>query len=143
MNKQHLIDLIEECQRYCPSATKKAIEYYQGDDKFKIVAVMVDGGKLLYDSLLKTVRYYPPRDLEDSDRILDENKWRVEFSLKLNRTMIKEGMNQLWLSELSGVSPHTISSYLNCKSTPSAYNIHRLAKALGCSETYLTNFEEV
>ena len=69
-----------------------------------------------------------------------EKDWSKHFANNLIDMMNYRGMDQTYLSELSGVSQPSISNYMNGKGMPSGYVIHRLAKALRCDISDLIGF---
>lgn len=73
-----------------------------------------------------------------SEKIMSETEWRTEFSQMLQLTMLNQRLTQQKLSILSGVSQSSISRYINGKSTPSIFDLHRIAKAIGCSVDAIT-----
>ena len=90
-----------------------------------IIAVLKDGTKLEYHHMLRTVRKVPTYNGS-------EEEWRREFSRRLSFEMYERGFDQTYLAEASGISQTAISKYLHRKTTPSAYAVDRMARALGC-----------
>ena len=90
-----------------------------------IIAVLKDGTKLEYHHMLKTVRKVPTYTGS-------EEEWRREFSRRLSFEMYERGFDQTYLAEKSGISQVSISNYIKRKTTPSAYAVDRMARALGC-----------
>lgn len=80
-----------------------------------------------YDNSIRAVRRY--------DNI-DQESYRVEYSFKLRRALLHSEMTQLELSEITGISPQTISKYITGKSVPSLYHADKIAKALDSSLDY-------
>ena len=75
---------------------------------------------------------------EDLD--LDEDKWRDRFSRRLRHKLRGVGITRNDLSDMTGISTVTLSKYLNGITTPSTYNLDKIARALNCSIRYLTKF---
>ena len=71
-----------------------------------------------------------------------EVTWMHIFRENLTRMMIEENMNQVQLSDASGISQSTISKYLNGLQMPTAINIVNLSYALRCSADDLIDFGE-
>ena len=92
----------------------------------------------LNDSIEKNT--YPIYDPDENNILEDELEWRKMFSNRLCAKMHKFGYNQSLLSEATGISQVTISKYINCKATPTAYNVQKLAKALHCNSFELTEY---
>ena len=108
-------------------------------DVSEYTLTLTDGSKVIYDGLnscLRSVR----EERGDELSSMPEEDWRYKFSIKLNRRAQCRGMNQGDLSEESGISKVMVGKYLNGKSTPNAYNLAKLARALGCSVSDLVDF---
>ena len=90
-----------------------------------IIVQMRDGTKLEYHHMLKTLRQVPEYNGS-------EEEWRREFSRRLSFEMYERGFDQTYLAEKSGISQVSISNYIKRKTTPSAYAVDRMARALGC-----------
>lgn len=69
-----------------------------------------------------------------------EVTWMHIFRENLTRLMIEARMNQVQLSDASGISQATISKYLNGLQMPTAPSIVNLSYALGCSTDELIDF---
>lgn len=69
---------------------------------------------------------------------MTECEWRNEFASRLNRKMEQAFIDQTELSERTGISKVTLSSYMNGRSTPSVYNLRKIANALNCPFGYLS-----
>lgn len=135
--------IFDEFKLYFPSIAKESIkEWYLSDDG-EITIEYEDGGLVIYDNVDHTMRYISPDHKNFRLEDLDENRWRSEFGQRLCRMMRYNGINQKELSELSGISEHTISSYTLGRSTPSAYTLSRLARAFECQIEDLIKFEEL
>ena len=90
-----------------------------------IIVQMRDGTTLEYHHMLKTLRQVPEYNGS-------EEEWRREFSRRLSFEMYERGFDQTYLAEKSGISQVSISNYIKRKTTPSAYAVDRMARALGC-----------
>lgn len=104
----------------------------------EIIIMLKDGTKFRYDSIEKNT--YPIYDPDEDNILEDELEWRKMFSNRLCAKMHKFGYNQSLLSEATGISQVTISKYINCKATPTAYNVQKLAKALHCNSFELIEY---
>ena len=69
-----------------------------------------------------------------------EKQWIKEFARRLNFIMDRQSMNQLMLSEKTGISRSSLSYYLNCKRVPSVYTVRCLADALNTTVEFLSGF---
>ena len=105
-----------------------------------IVATLRDGTKIEYcdrDHTFNTVTKFYERD---SDTEIDEEAWRKEFGIKLRHAISDRGINQERLSDLTGISKQMLTRYVRGMSTPSAYNLSRLAEILKCDIRELCTF---
>lgn len=103
----------------------------------EITVKLDDGTRYCYN--WRTDRYRLVHDPLDTSEEMDELEWRSAFADNLYRKMNNLGYGNEWLSNATGISMVSISKYLNKKSTPSAYNIEKIARALRCSSSELTN----
>ena len=103
-------------------------------DYYKVV--FSNGDIIFYDSLENTFRSVSL----DNSHFDNEKKWCKEFSIRLNRTMKNRGIDQIKLSDLTGLSQSSISGYTRGVRSPSSYNCCLIAKALNCSLDYLQHF---
>lgn len=97
-----------------------------------------DGSRGVYDGVLHTFKYVPKHGYGD----LTEHRWNMELGNKINRTMLMRGYRLYELAEKSGISERTLSNIMNGHNTTSTYNLKKIAKALGVSVGYLTDFEK-
>lgn len=91
---------------------------------------------IFFDAFENSVNY--PSDF--TCQFNTERLWCREFSRRLIRAMNYRGIDQIHLSELTGISQASISGYARGVRPPSAYSISLIAKALGCSLDYLQRF---
>lgn len=108
--------------------TAKLTESYRKTGLFELTVKLTDGSAVLYDDILHAIRRLP----KDANK-LSETEFRREFAFRLGNIMKHKCINQMDLSEKTGISQTTISGYLNGKGTPSFYNVDKIAKALKCS----------
>ena len=94
----------------------------------EILLRLENGEELIFDEMDKTLRTLPPDKYS-----LSEEQCRNEFGIRLRKTLQRCNMSQLELSEITGIYQPQISNYISGKSTPSFYNVDKIAKALGCS----------
>jgi DNA-binding Xre family transcriptional regulator len=100
---------------------------YRVTDLGEVVAYLSDGTVVMYDDLEKTIRQLP------TDHDQTEDDYRREFSFRLSKLLFHRGMTQEELAVKTGISNVSISNYIQRKATPSSYNVHKIANALGCS----------
>lgn len=111
---------------------------YELYDDDSILIQMIDGYTIWYDSIFKACRYLRP----DNDGDIDDAVWRKMFGLFLQRRMRKRGVLQRELSEMTGISTVTLSSYMQGKSLPNVLNLKRLADALDCTMDDFVHFPD-
>lgn len=122
----------EFIDRY-PELADKLVDWYPSA-QMEITVKLDDGRKYAYDWMNKsTYLLYDPEETVD----MDEIEWRKTFSKNLTRKLRNFGMAQDELSYITGISQVAISKYINCKTTPSTYNLRKIAKALRCSTNEL------
>lgn len=118
-----------------PELAEDIIDWYPSA-QLEITVKLRDGRKFAYDWMAKAA--WSIHDPEDDLEELSEMDWRTIFSKNLLRKMRNIGMSQDDLSCITGISQVAISKYIHCKSTPSTYNVGKIAKALKCSIGELT-----
>lgn len=133
-------DVFEEFKRMCPWAAGKVKKWYSTEDMV-IVIELNDGSAIQYDYILKTFRSAPSlNELKEKCAPNTEEKWRREFAIRLYKKIRIKGISLDELSWVSGVSVGSISNYVNGVSTPTVYNVRKLADALGCKVGELVDF---
>lgn len=139
MKSRLYLDIFEEFKKMCPWASRKIISWHPSGE-LEITAVLDDGSAIQYDYIFKSFRSAPSIDiLKENRKPNNEDSWRREFSIKLYRKMKVEGMTQDDLSWKSGISAGSIANYVNGVSTPSAYNVYKIAEALKCQASELVD----
>lgn len=128
-------EMFEDFKRRSPLDAYKAIDWYTFD-MTQLIIELEDGTKILYDNIDKTYRYLK-RIYEDED---EENRWKYEFSQRLQKKMQLRAIGQDALSNISGISRPMISRYVSGRSIPSLYNAEKIARALNVSLTELVRF---
>ena len=101
------------------------VDYYK--------ATLDDGSFIFYDAIEHCVRYMSQEEAEFDS----EDSWRQEFSRRLIWMMNTRGVDQIKLSEATGISQSAISNYTRGTRTPSAYSCSVIAQALNCSLDFL------
>lgn len=117
---------------------KEEVESFELYDDDSILIYLKDGRTLWYDPILKTGRL-----VRMNGKVTpDEKEWNSHFGISLQRRMRQKGVLQYELSEMTGISVVTLSSYINGKRKPSGHNIALIAQALGCTERDLMHFPD-
>ena len=117
----------ENMKMYFPFLAKEAVEF-KDDGKFELIVKLKSGEVISYDDLEKTIRNLPG----NSD-CMTENECRTEFGIRLRNIMFRKGITQAELSSMTGITQTMISKYITGKTSPSFYNVDKIAKALRCS----------
>ena len=86
----------------------------------------VNGERLIYDEVARTIRRYSVCDD-------DESRLRKEFGIRLRKMLYFKGVSQEELSEQTGLSKVTLSKYMNGRSIPNYFKAKKIADALECS----------
>ena len=108
--------------------TAEKVSSWDQINSTEILLRLENGEELIFDEMDKTLRTLPPDKYS-----LSEEQCRNEFGIRLRKTLQRHNMSQLELSEITGIYQPQISNYISGKSTPSFYNVDKIAKALGCS----------
>lgn len=105
-------------------------------DAFKFLLVMDDGRKYIFDSVFESINEFDYCHFDEM-RDITELEWRERFAKKLTRKLVQQNLSQAILSRRTGISRHSIANYLEGKTTPSFYNVAKIARTLGCSPSEL------
>lgn len=124
--------MLTRFEMFYPIAYKRATSFEESGSN-SIIAILDDGTRVEYNDLMKTIRTVIPYDGT-------EESWKREFSHRLVEKMVSRGYDQTLLSEESGVSQQSISLYVHRKKLPTAYTVSKLARALNCRPSDLTDF---
>lgn len=114
-------------ETYFPFIAEQAVGYFE-NGSFELLIELNNGSVVSYDEIEHSIRYLP----QDSNN-LTEAECKNEFGIRLNRIMRRKGITQFELSEMTGITQPAISNYMTGKTTPSFYNVDKIAKALDCS----------
>lgn len=72
--------------------------------------------------------------------ICNEKEFKKEFGERLRKLIEKSGMDQLTVSERSGVSHNVLQKYIRGANLPSAQSVINLKYALNCDYEDLIGF---
>lgn len=122
-NARELLEL-----RY-PSLYADAIEFIR-IGPFELIIKTRDGRIWLYDDSEGTVI-----NLDPNRSSISEESFGYQFGMRLKRMMVLKNVNQEELSDMTGISRVTISHYINGRTSPTFYNVDKIAMALGCEFT--------
>lgn len=107
-------------------------------DETRIIIEMDEGYHYIYDMSDDSLNLFLNR--EETEELLPEEEWLERFGRRLCYKMKKARISQGELSEMTGISKVSISKYMNGRAMPSAYNIKKIARCLGCYYRELTDF---
>lgn len=110
----------------------KEIEEMKFTGRNELTVFLKNGEIIKQDTLNNQYLHIVQRPYPDED-VLNENQYRSELSYALNVRLSGKFMSQKDLSERTGISEPMISMYLRGKTTPSSYNLAKIARALECS----------
>ena len=117
-----------------PDICDQAVNIHD-NGKLELEIELEDGRVALYDHIDDRLRILP----NDSNN-MTKQECLTEFGFRLKRTMLFKGINQITLSEITGISQPTINGYINGTINPTFYNVDKIAKALRCSMDELRYF---
>lgn len=112
---------------YFPSEWCHAVNYWK-NCAYELYVQLDDGKTLAFDFIDKTIHVVKP----DSKQISDVERIN-EFGRRLRRLMHAKGLTQNDLSEITGISQATISSYITGRVVPSFIKVDKICRALNCS----------
>lgn len=124
--------IFDRFKMYYPSIAEQAVSYKQ-KSIYVIFVTLHDGSVIEYNDLMNSFRTVVPYDES-------EESWKREFAHRLVELMVDNGFDQSYLSEASGVSQQSISNYIHRKTMPTGFVIDKLARALHCEVSDLTEF---
>lgn len=121
------ITIYENFKRYFPLLEPEVVDYHVNGDLDMMVVKLKDGSSLVYDDCTNAIRNLP-----SDDRSMTEKECRREFGMRLRRIMNLKGVTQEQLSVMTGIQQSQLSNYINGKTSPSFYNVDKIARALDC-----------
>lgn len=120
----------------CHSHVKDTVKWEKLEGGY-YKATLRNGDVIFFDVTDRIDRY-----LKAAEAKFDTEKtWLREFSRRLNYAMKRAEVNQLELSNRTGISQSALSSYLNCRRVPSAYTLSLLAASLKTTTQFLSSFK--
>lgn len=130
----------ENFTRTLPSAAEKVVDWWPSG-RFEITMKLEDGSRVIYNDLNNTSRFV--RHETFNADISSEDEWKNIFASRLTDLMRVNFISAGELSDRTGLSRQIVSSYINGRRIPNGYNLVKIAKAIGCSVTELTEFVEL
>jgi DNA-binding Xre family transcriptional regulator len=122
-----LDQLIEEFNLFFPNFNAHAVDYELTGDWWLTVK-MDDGSAYIYDDLENSIRRIP-----DDPNNMTEAQCLHEFGIRLKLLLQRRFISQGELADRIGISPVTLSGYINGKHSPGFHIVDKIAKELGCS----------
>lgn len=130
-------EILEDFRKHFPALTKEEIKKVEYLGMWILEIHYVNGSIGLYDAILHTFKYVPKNGYGE----ISKNRWNLELGAKINRTLLMRGYQLYELAERTGISERTLSNIINGHHTTSTYTLVQIAKALGVTIGYLTDFE--
>ena len=124
--------IFDRFEMYYPSIAEQAVSWEQKSN-YVIFVTLSDGSIVEYNDLMNSFRTVVPYDGS-------EESWKREFAHRPVELMGDRGFDESYLCEASGVSQQSISNYIHRKTMPTGFIIDKLARALGCDVSELTEF---
>ena len=121
--------LIEGFNLYNKTLSKIAVNYEMLDCA-NLLVTLDDGRRVIYNDTSTGSRI-----LSDRNNFTDD-EYKRELGYRLYYLMRRKFITGKELSEMTGISEHTISTYVCEKTIPSAANLERIANALGVDIGY-------
>ncbi len=135
-SKDYWCPIYEEFTNQYTDIAENVVNWYPSGQS-EITIKLKDGRYCVYDFMHKyNLRIRQKNDIDSQDSN-NEEEWRTKLSKNLRRKLYNTATNQDMLAMKTGISEHTISKYVRGKSTPTAYNLYKIARALNCSVTEL------
>lgn len=123
-------------EQHYPELSDRMVDWYPSG-QMEITVKLDDGSILKYDWMGATIEHI--RVPNDFINDYDEAYCKERFGYNLRNKMRHMGISQDELSYLTDISKVSLSKYMNGKASPTVYNLLRIAKALRCSVSELTN----
>lgn len=138
---EHYYEIYETFKKCFPKE-KDNIADWRPSVKNEIVVYLKNGDALYFNGINKSFGYLKHYDVDErGDYIISDEDLKIEFGNKLSRLMYARHMNQRSLSERTGIASPVISHYITGRNLPDFKNLRRLAAALECSVSELTDFD--
>ena len=133
--------IFDEFCKMCPWAAKDVKKWYPSENEMEITIELRDGSAMQYDYILKCFRSGASlKELLESRKVTNEEEWRMEFAIRLFKKMQIKGWTQEDLAWDTNISQGSIAKYVNGITTPSAYNVWKMARVMNCPITDLVDF---
>lgn len=107
--------------------------------RFDIEIILNDGTRLHYDFFRRSVRRIIERPINDLLR--NKELYKKEFGRRLKLILRDKMITQKMLSEMTGISENTISSYISGRRMPEAWAIDMISSVIPCTTDELMGIE--
>lgn len=119
--------IFENLVLYFPNIADQMVKS-RGDGNGGLIVNLRNGDTIFYDDINKSIRNLPR-----NSNSMTEEECRKEFGIRLRKLMFRKGVTQAELSDMTGIQQSALSNYITGKTSPSFYNVDKIAKALECS----------
>lgn len=138
---EYYYEIFETFKKYFPSEIDNIVDW-RPSLRNEIIVYLKNGDVMYFSRNNNRYGYVKQYEVnEQGDYIMSDEDLKIEFSNKLKRLMQARYMNHRILSEKTGITMAVISHYVNGRNLPDFKNLRRLAAALECSVSELTNFD--
>ena len=124
--------IFESFQLYFPAIADDVVDWYPSGSE-EITAILKDRSRVIYNAFDQVLR-----TIDDAEIVEDD--WVKEFGRRLDKQIRFNFTSQKELADKTGISTSAISNYIKGKGNPSMCTVLKLAAALNCSVTSLTDF---
>nr|WP_296955285.1 helix-turn-helix transcriptional regulator [uncultured Mediterraneibacter sp.] len=125
INKDYWTPILNDFINDYPNMGDEIAKWYPCG-RYEICIELKNGRKYIYDMIER----FPRPVSDDISSVRSEEEWRKNFSIKLRKRLSEVSMDQEELSERANLSRITVSKYVRGISTPSAYNLLKIATVL-------------
>ena len=127
--------IFDEFKAYYPMEARRVVRWeYIGNSE---IALKFDDDTIHVYNFLESDLRYANKPNGDKYSDVSEEELTYEFSKRLHSRMLYLGINQIKLSEMTGISQGAISSYIRGLHVPNLYTLMKLSKALKCDPSDL------
>ena len=122
-----LDNILANVKLYYPMLLKN-VKDYRTVGTSRVIITSEDGKETIFNDINKTFRRLP-----DDKNNMSELECRREFGFRLRDIMTEKSVSQMELSERTGIPCPVLSRYMRGKTSPTQYQVDRIARALDCS----------
>lgn len=123
---------VDNLRRYWDIEPEDVVRCYELTP-YETVIELRNGNVIIFDDTRKGVRLM----VKDISTIT-ETEWRRMFGYRLRILMAAKDMTQAEFAEKIGTNQTAVSCYINGRTMPGLYTVHKMAKVLECTIDELT-----